>query len=68
MTRPLRVFLCRQVSPRRPSGRACRITWRGFTSPFAQWMRETADQLEGMALESGARSRCWALAVLGAAG
>ena len=26
---------------------------RGFTFPFAQWMRETADQLEGIALQSG---------------
>jgi asparagine synthase (glutamine-hydrolysing) len=37
---------------------------RGFTFPFAQWMGEAADQLEGMALESGALEKagvrqCW---------
>jgi len=37
---------------------------RGFTFPFAQWMRETADELEGMALESGRLEKagvrqCW---------
>ena len=37
---------------------------RGFTFPFAQWMRETADQLEGIALQSGSLEKagvrqCW---------
>lgn len=36
----------------------------GFTFPFAKWMRETADQLEGMALQSGLLEKagvrhCW---------
>jgi asparagine synthase (glutamine-hydrolysing) len=37
---------------------------RGFTFPFAKWMRETADQLEGIALQSGSLEKagvrqCW---------
>jgi len=37
---------------------------RGFTFPFQKWMRETADDLEGIALKSGALEKagvrqCW---------
>jgi len=37
---------------------------RGFAFPFAKWMRETADELEGIALQSGSLEKagvrqCW---------